>query len=103
MKHLTIPIFAITLFATPVTAQEDDGWLFPKEDDLQEWGEFGSEMMDGLLGKIAPMVEQLRQLVDDINAYEAPEILPNGDIIIRRKEDAPPPEQFDDPDAGIAL
>ncbi len=33
------------------------------------------------------MVEQLKDMVDDMNAYQAPEMLPNGDIIIRRKPD----------------
>ncbi len=31
------------------------------------------------------IVEALRQMVDKIPLYEAPEILDNGDIIIRRK------------------
>ena len=28
--------------------------------------------------------------IDSFENYERPEILPNGDIIIRRREDAPP-------------
>ncbi|MGE5768570.1 MAG: hypothetical protein ACM35H_15375 [Bacteroidota bacterium] len=43
------------------------------------------------------MLRALRLLVDSIPQYELPEVLENGDIIIRRKRDGdePPPE---DPD-----
>jgi hypothetical protein len=30
-------------------------------------------------------------MIDDLSAYEMPERLPNGDILIRRRADAPPP------------
>ena len=43
------------------------------------------------------LADRLGELVDDIDAYEAPEIMPNGDIIIRRKPDADP-----HPDAPVA-
>ncbi len=42
------------------------------------------------------IVEALRQMVDKIPLYEAPEILDNGDIIIRRKR--PAKEQPEPPD-----
>lgn len=38
---------------------------------------------------VAPAMEKLLALVDDMTNYELPEMLENGDIIIRRKPDAP--------------
>jgi hypothetical protein len=46
----------------------------------------------------------MRDIMDEVkdwSVYEAPEMLPNGDIIIRRKPDAPPPEVA--PDGAIDL
>lgn len=46
----------------------------------------------GLMEDYRPVFEEMSQLVDDIGNYEMPpERLPNGDILIRRKADAPPP------------
>ena len=45
---------------------------------------------------MGPAVRDLADRVDDFRYYDAPEILPNGDIIIRRKPTAPelpPPEK----------
>ena len=42
-------------------------------------------MVEGLVAEMAPAMEQLRELTDQLDAYHAPEVLPNGDIIIRRK------------------
>ncbi|NGQ91050.1 AAA+ family ATPase [Rhodobacter sp. HX-7-19] len=41
---------------------------------------------------IAPALESLMAMVDDMTNYEMPEMLENGDILIRRKADAPPVE-----------
>lgn len=48
-----------------------------------------------LAGQVGPAMQELLELVDDFNAYHLPEMLPNGDIIIRRKlpgEIEPEPE-----------
>jgi hypothetical protein len=57
---------------------------------------------------IAPMLDTLGAMIGDLPEYEAPEILPNGDIIIRRKpSEAPSPEvpaeAGDDADGGVEL
>ncbi len=69
------------------------------------------EAIRGLVESVEPALEQLRdtfrvfERVDSLENYEEPEILPNGDIIIRRKEAAPPydPESVpgDPSDPGI--
>jgi hypothetical protein len=41
------------------------------------------------VGEMGPKLAEILEQVEDWSAYEAPEILPNGDIIIRRKPDRP--------------
>ncbi len=41
--------------------------------------------------ELEPIARQLADLIGDAKNYDAPERLENGDIIIRRKADAPPP------------
>lgn len=50
---------------------------------------------------IAPAVEKLMALVDDMTNYEMPVMLENGDILIRRKPDAPKVEP--PADQGVEL
>lgn len=47
-------------------------------------------LMEGWAQEAMPLMEQLADKMSDLNAYEAPEVLPNGDIIIRRKPETPP-------------
>lgn len=47
--------------------------------------------LGGKLSELTPILEDLGTMVDDIRNYQAPERLANGDILIRRKPDAPPP------------
>ncbi|MEX2520891.1 MAG: AAA+ family ATPase [Paracoccaceae bacterium] len=100
------PALALLLTATPLSAEEKSGPLLPNDESLRALGDYAQEMMRGLAEHAAPMVEQLRTLIDDLGAYQGPERLPNGDIIIRRKPDAKPlppsPEELDD-EPGIAL
>ena len=90
---------ALALAAAPAAAQEDVQEDGPRAGfDLMERG-LGL-LMDGLGDEMAPMLQQLRELAGEMGAYEAPEMLPNGDIIIRRREpldgeplDGPPPPE----------
>ncbi|UXU74473.1 MULTISPECIES: hypothetical protein [unclassified Paracoccus (in: a-proteobacteria)] len=43
------------------------------------------------LNSFQPVLDELGQLMDDVGNYQAPERLENGDILIRRRPDAPPP------------
>lgn len=72
----------------------------PAIDDFRSLAEeFGPQMQELLL-EMGPKLEELLEQIDDITNYEAPELLPNGDIIIRRKPDAPALEL---PDGEIEL
>ena len=61
------------------------------------WTEFGPQLdqlgqgMGAALTDLGPVLQDLAILVDDLGNYQAPERLENGDILIRRRADAPPP------------
>lgn len=40
--------------------------------------------------QMGPAIMELMTLIDEVRHYQGPELLPNGDIIIRRDPDAPP-------------
>jgi hypothetical protein len=44
-----------------------------------------AEGLEGFVTEAEPMLRQLARIMGDVRSYHAPEILPNGDIIIRRK------------------
>lgn len=56
-------------------------------------------LMEGLMDEFGPALNGLRESLSDLDAYHAPEILPNGDIIIRRKT----PAEGEIPEDGIEL
>lgn len=76
-------ILSISLgLATPVFAEEERGR------DLM--AEALSLFMQGFIAEMEPAIDGFQGFVDDFNAYHAPEVLPNGDIIIRRKKPVEP-------------
>lgn len=78
-------IAAYTLCAVLAAAP---GFAQDKE-DLREGMDLLSEgtrlLLKGLMGEIEPALRELEGALQDLNAYHPPEVLPNGDIIIRRK------------------
>lgn len=50
---------------------------------------------------VGPVLDDFAALVDDIGNYQKPERLPNGDILIRRRADAPPPPQMGETMQGL--
>jgi hypothetical protein len=114
MKKLA-QIFALILFTGPAVAQDTDAPGLT----LMERG--GQLFLEGILKEMEPAIEELSELTDqmapafrsfaeemgpkltdmlaeveDWAVYDAPEVLPNGDIIIRRKVEEPlaPPEDI---------
>lgn len=45
--------------------------------------------LEMLASEMGPALLELMQTLDSVRFYEPPEVLPNGDIIIRRSPDAP--------------
>lgn len=90
-------LIAALAFAAPAVAQ-DDG----VEEGVDLLSEGTRMLLRGLMDEIEPALRELRGALQDLDAYEAPEILPNGDIIIRRKEPLDPGD-VEIPEGGIEL
>jgi hypothetical protein len=74
------------LTALPATAEEPNREL---SEGLELLGEGARLLLRGLQTEMEPMAEGWGVLVEklgDFSLYQMPEILPNGDIVIRRKE-----------------
>lgn len=116
MKHLLWPVLAASLCANPAASQDTS-----EGSDLMERGM--GLLFQGLREEMSPALENMRKLADDYGpaffnfleemgpafgkilddvkdwaAYHPPEILPNGDIIIRKKV-TPPSKPETEPDA----
>ena len=110
----------LVLVALPVAAQEDSG---PGgEDEGMEFLDRGTrQLLKDFLERMDPALDELqrdlglaleafRQGIGDLQMYHPPEILPNGDIIIRRRQpheiepyDAPDPAPAPAPDEGEVI
>lgn len=97
-------ITCATILAAPLHAQEaeDDGFSLMEEgaklfmrgimremepalDDLKKFSEEIEPGLRQFVEQMGPALGELMEKIDDFTAYHPPEILPNGDIIIRRK------------------
>ncbi len=104
MKQL---ILAALLATGPAPASAD----FLK--DFEQFSKESQKFLEGWVDKIGPSIEAfgptldtLLEKIDDWTFYELPEMLPNGDIIIRRKKSAPkiaPPAKPAPDDNAIEL
>ena len=75
MKYLVVfLIFA----ATPLAAQDEERGRDLMTEALRLF-------MKGLMQEVEPALDDLGDLLENLDAYHPPEVLPNGDIIIRRK------------------
>ncbi|MFZ9198802.1 MAG: AAA+ family ATPase [Paracoccaceae bacterium] len=113
MKHLVV---ALCLCAAPAWAQDPPapdeveegfslmeegaklllkGLMADMEPALDEMGKALSDL-EPALKDLQPRMLELLALVDDLTNYQAPERLENGDILIRRKADAPAPPPLPD-------
>ena len=61
----------------------------PAIEELQQSVEAFGPAMAEFVQSVGPAFAELIEQVDDLRNYEAPEFLPNGDIIMRRLPDAP--------------
>lgn len=85
MRHI---LFAISLAFAPHAALADDSDVGRGLSMLEEGVGL---MLQGLLSEIEPRLSQLEEALGELNAYHPPEILPNGDILIRRRTPVEPP------------
>jgi len=84
----------LVLCASPLAAQEESEGM-----DLMREG--ARILLEQLFHQMEPVLKELDGVMDDMTAYDPPVILPNGDILIRRKppiKEAPMPDQEAAPD-----
>ncbi len=113
MRHLSLPVILACSLSLPLSAQEagnDDplslmeegAKLFfrgiieemePAMDDLRGLAEDMQPALRQFVQEMGPALAEMVDKVDDWTSYHPPEILPNGDIILRRKT---PAEQLDE-------
>ena len=114
-QMLTASVTAGMLAIAAPAAAQDNSEL---GEGLGLLGEGMGLILEGIMEEMRPAIEQARpyfedevlpfldrmgELMDDLTAYELPERLPNGDIIIRRSPDAPPYVPDDGTDGDIEL
>lgn len=117
MKRIVTLTAALWLAALPLQAQEtesDDGFsmmergaqLFfegimremePALDDLKGLADEIEPKMREFAEQMGPALADLLAQIEDLNAYHPPEMLPNGDIIMRKKT---PEEMLQEPESG---
>lgn len=106
MKRFCLSVAIVCLTALPLQAEESDvdQGLSLLEQGARLFMKGLAEEMEPALRDLStavePAIAELLGLIDDINAYDLPERLPNGDILIRRKPDHPLPDT-DDADIEI--
>jgi hypothetical protein len=87
IRYLFLSAFCFALTVAPVAGQEEsnssDAEQVEKGFSLMQEGT--RLMLQGLMERVEPALRDLGAAIDDLNAYQAPEVLPNGDILIRRK------------------
>jgi len=110
MKHIVLPLTLAVLISFPIQAQEDQEpnlmeqgmelfWeglrqeMAPTLDELRLLAEELGPSMRGFLSEMGPALAEIANQVEDWSTYELPEILPNGDIIIRKKLAPVDPDQ----------
>ncbi len=104
MRYLVLPVVCLSL-ASPLSAEEEPGLsliergaqLFlegllqemePAIDDLRDFADDVGPSLESLLSEMGPALKDLIEKVEDWSLYHPPEILENGDIIIRRKAES---------------
>jgi hypothetical protein len=105
MKRIRL-IILVALAPLAVAAEEDrglslmergaqmfmEGILKEMEPAIEEFSGLADQMGPALKNfaqEMGPKLTELLEEVEDWSAYQAPEMLPNGDIVIRRKPDHP--------------
>ncbi|MCF6430518.1 MULTISPECIES: hypothetical protein [unclassified Leisingera] len=123
MKQILLPAALVALMSVPLAAQEagEEGgapslmergaelfWeglreeMAPALEDLQGMMEDIGPSMGAFLAEMGPALAEIAKEVKDWSAYELPEILPNGDIIIRKKpKDNAPAEKDKGEEEGV--
>lgn len=88
-------VLALALAAAGSASAAQDAENDPLSEGLSLLEQGTRLLMQGIMEEFGSAWEELEDAISDLGAYHAPEVLPNGDIIIRRKIPLglePPPE-----------
>lgn len=121
-RAVTALVLVLNLAAPAAVAEEEqglslmergaqmflEGILKEMEPAIDEFSGLADEMGPALrqfAQEMGPKLTELLSEIEDWSAYQPPEVLPNGDIIIRRKPDHPltPPDTPTEPAPQIDL
>ena len=76
----------LVLATPPALAQTaGEGGASDMEEGFSLLEEGTKLLLRGLLSQMEPALRELQGALEELDAYHPPEILPNGDILIRRK------------------
>lgn len=104
MKHIVplAPLLVALALAAPAAAQDvqNDTQNSPMSDFKKRFGKLSDNaqtLLEGWADEIGPKLDEIGpamgDLIDrlgDMSAFHAPEVLENGDILIRRRQPIPP-------------
>jgi len=109
MKQIcALPLALIMVAATPLHAEEPPSLMergaqlffeclmqevTPALDDLAALIDKAGPALQSFVTQMGPKLQDVFEEVEDWSVYDAPEVLPNGDIIIRRKPDKLAPDR----------
>lgn len=103
LPALTLTLALLGPAQAPAQDPAQDPGQSPGNPDLSQGAELLSQglrlILRGLAEELEPLEEswaQLIELLGDMSAYDPPEVLPNGDILIRRRHPLPPAPQKPD-------
>jgi hypothetical protein len=86
MKHAIALTLCLGL-ALPAAAQDTgEGGATDMDEGFSLLEEGTRLLLRGLMAEMEPALRELQGALQNLDAYHPPEVLPNGDIIIRRKE-----------------
>ena len=103
IRRLAVALVSVALVTVPAPAQSPSGPELRLPEQLDEALRDFMDKMKPALDDFMDTLDTLEQ-VDSLDHYEPPEFLPNGDIIIRRRGDAPlwqPPAGTEDAEDGV--
>lgn len=123
MKQILAPLFLATLATSPAYAEDPKSdiqqglelffeglkdELAPALDEFQGMARQFGPSLQSFFEEMGPALAEMMTDVKDWSRYEMPEMLPNGDIIIRRKPDPEPeepvmPESEGEKDSGDGI
>ncbi|MDK3018098.1 hypothetical protein [Pseudodonghicola flavimaris] len=77
--------------------------MAPTVDSLRDWAERAGPSMRSFMEEMGPALAEMMDEVRDWTRYYPPEMLPNGDILIRRRPDPVPDQPEGEAPADEAL